>query len=377
MVVKKAWIPSEGTFSVGQSNDPVDPTDGQLSHSDVPPSQAPKAGNAGDDAPKTYHELLDEHAELENYLNIATLANLAKIHKSDEGWKATGDPTEIAIQVFAARFNWQRERFTTGESPTWEQIAEFPFDSTVKKMSVIFKSADKTMVFSKGAVERVIQSCPFVQMESGAAPVELTASVQSEILANMEALAAQGLRVLALAHKEWHGADGKSAQEDREAVEKDLVFQGLIGLYDPPRPESEGAVKECLQAGITVHMLTGDHPGTARAIASQVGILPPNIGDLSKSMVDAMVMTASQFDRLTEDELDALPVLPLVIARCSPETKVRMIDALHRRGCFAAMTGDGVNDVRIRHPSLFVLICLPPALQAALDPQESMLTTSL
>ncbi|KAJ5042145.1 uncharacterized protein L3040_004702 [Drepanopeziza brunnea f. sp. 'multigermtubi'] len=354
MVVKKAWIPSRGTFSVGQSNDPVDPTDAQLSYSPIPPSQSvPSVPGefvpgekkpVDDDTPKTYQELLDEHPELEGYLNIATLANLAKVHKSDEGWKATGDPTEIAIQVFAARFNWQRERFTTGESPKWEQIAEFPFDSTVKKMSVIFKSAEKAMVFSKGAVERVIQSCPLIQRDSGAEPVELTEEIQSEILANMGALASQGLRVLALANKEWHGPMGKNEQENREEVETDLIFQGLIGIYDPPRPESEGAVKECHQAGIVVHMLTGDHPGTASAIARQVGILPANIGDLSKKMVDAMVMTASQFDKLSDEEIDDLPVLPLVIARCSPDTKVRMIDALHRRDCFAAMTGDGVND---------------------------------
>lgn len=91
-------------------------------------------------------------------------------------------------------------------------------------------------------------------------------------------------------------------------------------------------------------MVTGDHPGTARAIAAQVGIIPANMDSLAKDVADAMVMTASQFDKLTDEEIDALPTLPAVIARCAPNTKVRMIDALHRRGRFAAMTGDGVND---------------------------------
>lgn len=91
-------------------------------------------------------------------------------------------------------------------------------------------------------------------------------------------------------------------------------------------------------------MLTGDHPGTARAIASDVGILPSRMNDMSKDVTDAMVMTASQFDKLSDEEIDALPVLPLVVARCAPNTKVRMIEALHRRKKFAAMTGDGVND---------------------------------
>merc|ERR1712032_1156674 len=93
-----------------------------------------------------------------------------------------------------------------------------------------------------------------------------------------------------------------------------------------------------------VHMLTGDHPGTARAIAGEVGILPSNMSTLPKDVTDAMVMTASEFDKLSDEEIDNLPLLPLVIARCAPITKVRMIEALHRRKAFAAMTGDGVND---------------------------------
>merc|ERR1711964_116246 len=135
----------------------------------------------------------------------------------------------------------------------------------------------------------------------------------SEILANMEALAAQGLRVLALASKEWHDATNpreKNEQAPREDVEKELIFQGLVGLYDPLRPESKGAVQECHEAGIVVHMLTGDHPGTARAIALQVGILPADMQSLAKRVTDSMVMTASQFDKLSDDDIDNLPVLP-------------------------------------------------------------------
>jgi len=123
-----------------------------------------------------------------------------------------------------------------------------------------------------------------------------------------------------------------------------MVFHGLIGLYDPPRPETAGAVKECHRAGINVHMLTGDHPQTARSIAVEVGIIPKNIHTLPPDVISSMVMTASQFDRLSNAEIDSLPVLPLVIARCAPDSKVRMVDALHRRKKFVAMTGDGVND---------------------------------
>lgn len=119
---------------------------------------------------------------------------------------------------------------------------------------------------------------------------------------------------------------------------------GLAGLYDPPREETKGAVRQCTEAGIQVHMLTGDHPGTASAIAREVGIVPKDFGTLPADVARSMVKTAAEFDALTEEEIDALPALPFVIARCAPHTKVRMIDALHRRNRYAAMTGDGVND---------------------------------
>ncbi len=346
MVAKRAWIPAKGTYSVGALTDPFDPTVGTLSHDPSPPSNIEVKSEVveKEGSGTSYRELMRENPLLESFLNGASLANLAHVHKSQDGWVARGDPTEIAIQVFASRFDWNRERLVKEQS--WGQVAEYPFDSDVKKMSVIFSRTglDKKFVFTKGAVERVIDSCDLVQWEEGSNPTEMTESICNRILENMEALAAQGLRVLAFATKEISGTTGSDPEYNREEVEAGLIFQGLIGLYDPPRVESAGAVKECHQAGISVHMLTGDHPGTARAIAIQVGILPSNSGAIAKDVADAMVMTASQFDKLTDEKIDELPVLPLVIARCSPNTKVRMIEALHRRKYFAAMTGDGVND---------------------------------
>lgn len=346
MVAKRAWIPCVGTYAVGTSNNPVDPTQGDLSHTEKPPTAIRVENeNTDEKGGKSYEDLLDNNAPLKDYLNVASLANLAHVHKTEDGWKARGDPTEIAIQVFVSRFNWNRERL--GREESWSQVAEFPFDSDVKKMSVIFanKNTSKNMVFTKGAVERIIGSCNLVRLEKGAELTEMTEDFRSTILENMEALAGQGLRVLALASKEYKGeTGGDDTAYDRAAIESELTFQGLIGLYDPPRVESAGAVKECHQAGITVHMLTGDHPGTAKAIARQVGIVPSSDAAVARDVADAMVSTASAFDKMSDEEIDKLPVLPLVIARCSPTTKVRMIEALHRRDCFAAMTGDGVND---------------------------------
>ncbi|EAT82901.2 hypothetical protein SNOG_09636 [Parastagonospora nodorum SN15] len=345
MVAKKAWIPAKGTYSVGTSDEPHNPTIGSLSFTAKQPRHIDPDI---DEKTQTSEELIEENPHLVDYLKVASLANLANVHQTSEGqWNARGDPTEIAIQVFASRFNWNRLNFTTGDSPKWKQIAEFPFDSDVKKMSVIFEeiATSKKYVFTKGAVERVIYSCTSVFNGETEGATELDDDYREEILGNMEALAAGGLRVLALASKDFEGEPPAKGEEfDRNSLEQGLTFRGLVGLYDPPRPETAGSVRQCQKAGIEVHMLTGDHPGTARAIAAQVGILPSNMETLAKEVTDAMVMTASQFDKLSDDQIDNLPLLPLVIARCAPNTKVRMIDALHRRKAFAAMTGDGVND---------------------------------
>lgn len=348
MVAKRAWIPSIGTYSVGSSNNPLNPYEGDLSLIQEPPVKLNSESTGEATNPE---ELLKDNELLKSFLNVAAMANLAHLHKdSNHEWQARGEPTDIAIQVFASRFDWGVDRWTKGEKPAWIQKAEYPFDSSVKKMSVVFAKRSEgseklsQMIFTKGAVERVIDSCTSITWKDGAC-VPLDDEIRDEILQNMEALAKEGLRVLCLAGREHTPGDNASDEPlPREDIEKDLIFFGLIGLYDPPRPETAGAISQCYKAGISVHMVTGDHPGTARAIAAQVGIIPSNMDMIAKDIADAMVMTASEFDKLTEDEIDNLPTLPLVIARCAPNTKVRMIEALHRRGRYVAMTGDGVND---------------------------------
>ncbi|KAL4996890.1 hypothetical protein BDV10DRAFT_170965 [Aspergillus recurvatus] len=350
MVVKKAWIPSRGTYSVGSSNEPFNPTVGDVTFTPVSPvdfdeeKEGPVAENV--------EGLVEGNRALEDFLDVASMANLSHVFKSEEGdWRARGEPTEIAIEVFASRFNWNRDRWTKGSKAVWHQKAEFPFDSTVKKMSVIFSKVtaegEHSMVFTKGAVERIVDACTTAVWDnSSSSPVPLNDEMRSQIFQNMEELAKMGLRVLALAHRPYNEQSRllEGSDLNREEIEKNLCFLGLIGLYDPPRPETAGSIAACYRAGITVHMVTGDHPGTAKAIAQQVGILPADMSVLGADVAEAMVMTAAQFDRLSDEEIDDLPTLPLVIARCAPQTKVRMINALHRRGRFAAMTGDGVND---------------------------------
>lgn len=390
MVARAAWVPGMGTYTVETSDDPFNPTIGAISFDPRKPTDMylkNAQGGSGSSDRKVIDpaQLLQDSTggHLQEFLSVATLANLATIHKSDEGeeaWHARGDPTEIAIQVFAQRFARNRLDLVGDETKEWTEVAELPFDSDVKRMSVIMKEnrTGKDWVFTKGAVERVIETCTSYSTRNGEiASCEMTDEYREEILRNMEVFAGMGLRVLALASRQSDDNDKASpssgggedeVEVDRALVERDLVFRGLVGLYDPPRAESAPAVRSCHEAGISVHMLTGDHPDTAKAIAVEVGILPLQMGRLSADVAAAMVMTAGQFDALSDDEIDSLPVLPLVIARCAPSTKVRMIEALHRRGKFCAMvslpfqllfffssnfalnlrtyvqTGDGVND---------------------------------
>jgi potassium/sodium efflux P-type ATPase len=376
MVVRKAWLPARGTFSVSETNQPFNPTLGKVTRRDVQPKDE-KPADSGEDNEKQAieeeegEEVTDGQAgntrviqdkSFTNFLNVSSLCNVAKVFKDRETdeWIAHGDPTECAIQTWACRFGFGRgqltrmddkggERDEIKKHAPWKQISEYPFDSSIKRMAVTYhdKTNDKHYAFMKGAVERILDACTTVQMDKPLeeATEKLTEDYKEHVLSNMESLAAGGLRVLAMAMRSMSDDEVEQGTElDREDVEQNMTFLGLIGLYDPPRPETAGAVEVCKRAGIKVHMLTGDHPGTAKAIALDVGIVPRNTRDMSKAEADALVMTASQFDKLTDQQIDALPQLPLVIARCAPQTKVRMIQALHRRGRLCAMTGDGVND---------------------------------
>ncbi|KAF3360859.1 hypothetical protein VDGD_09836 [Verticillium dahliae] len=348
MVARGAWLPGKGTYTVENSTAPFDPTAGDIRHHPESPRRIDfkSGGDACGTIAKPEDMVKDSQNSLGDFLQVASLANLATVTQKEDRWDARGDPTEIAIQVFSTRFGWNRHERTAGEKAEWQDVAELPFDSDVKRMSVVMKhnGTGQLHAYTKGAVERVIQICTKYAPSDDGQLVPVTDEFREDILRNMEVFAGLGLRVLALASKPFESTLQKGDDVDRKLVECDLVFRGLIGLYDPPRPESAPAVRQCHEAGISVHMLTGDHPETAKAIAIEVGILPSRMERIARDVAAAMVMTASQFDGLSDEEVDRLPVLPLVVARCAPSTKVRMIEALHRRKRFVAMTGDGVND---------------------------------
>lgn len=385
MIVRKAWLPFSHTYTVRDSQSPNDPTKGRVTHSeskeqekvvdeapkrdydqersaavlkfDVPeeklqnkqPAKAPEAENEAEMTPR-----------LKAFLLSSALCNLATVRYDDEEakWQTTGEPTEIALQIFSHRFKLGKKSL---EGLGWKQLAEFPFDSSIKRMSVIYDipendetadiwSPENSLVFTKGAVERILDLCTHIGF--GEDRQELTDALKEDVLSQMNELASQGQRVLAIGCRDWNGkfttkqADVAQEKEDalRTEVEQGLTLLGLAGIYDPPRRETKPSIAECSSAGIKVHMLTGDHPETAKAIAKEVGIIPKNLGVLPDEVAKAVVQKATDFDKMTDAEIDAMPELPLVIARCAPDTKTRMIDALRRRNAFMAMTGDGVND---------------------------------
>ncbi|KAG0213482.1 Na+ ATPase [Mortierella sp. GBA30] len=288
-------------------------------------------------------------------LQAASLCNMAELrrtlHPETHGeWAAIGDPTEIALQVLVHKAGLAKPDLI---EQGFQLLAEFPFDSSVKRMSVIYQSPPTTdspgdhYIFTKGATERVLSCCS--AWREGEAEHSLAgekggdrAAFESMVSEKMNILAEKGLRVLTLAYRKFEVLPGVDVVHElsREEVESNMVFLGLVGIYDPPRAESRPAVLQCYEAGIRVHMLTGDHPSTAAAIAKEVAIIPEDVPIVN----NPLIMTAAQFDAMPDDEVDRLQELPRVVARCSPNTKVKMIAALHRRNLFASMTGDGVND---------------------------------
>lgn len=351
MITRKVWLPSVGVYTVEGAEDASDPTKGTVAFSpcgndlfstcteNTEPDCEKTACESGMDVPQ--HSQLP--SEFESFLQSTALCNLSTVryNSQEREWQSIGDPTEVALQVFAHRFGHGKK--TIIEKDEWHELAEYPFDSSIKRMSVIYTKADSdsAYIFTKGAVERVLELCTSVGPRQN--QQSMLEGRKQKVLEQMTTFADQGLRVIAIAQRVLN-KHRPGLELSREDAETGLTLLGLAGLYDPPRLETKDAVKECTTAGIKVHMLTGDHPSTASAIAKEVGILPNNMGSVSAEVASSLVKTAAEFDGMTDTQIDDLPVLPLVIARCAPSTKTRMIAALHRRNAFAAMTGDGVND---------------------------------
>ncbi len=253
------------------------------------------------------------------------------------GMRMVGDPTEGSLVVAAAKAGFDRGRLER----SLPRVAEVPFDAVRKRMSTIHEprgreaegllaAGGRRVTVVKGAPDLVLALCTGVLARDGARP--LSENDRRTILEANSAMAKEALRVLAVAMREV--PEGAANLADAETVERDLVFVGLAGMIDPARVEVAPAIAKARGAGIRTAMVTGDYPDTARAIASQIGLLRPG----------SEVITGAQIEAMSDDDLERRVDNTDVFARVSPEHKVRIVEALRRRGEVVAMTGDGVND---------------------------------
>jgi magnesium-transporting ATPase (P-type) len=214
------------------------------------------------------------------------------------------------------------------EFPPSRRLSEIPFDAERMRQSIVRETPDGAVLYCKGAPESVLPGCRQILHDGRIEPLD--GQLRQTIVEAQDTMAENGLRLLAFAMRRLPGNDLYGR------LEEDMIFLGLVGLEDPPRPEVPGAIRKCHEAGIKVIMVTGDHPHTAVAIAREIGLVQSR---------DPTIVGGDQLRKLLENELDRVIKSPEVIfARVAPDQKMRIVDALKRGQHIVAVTGDGVND---------------------------------
>lgn len=269
-------------------------------------------------------------SEVLRVLGAAQRANNAAVREHDGLWTVHGDPTEGALIVAAHK----AEIPDIATATRFTRVAEVPFSSQRKLMSTVHldaKKPDTLLASIKGAPGVVLALCSHELV--GDEPRPLSPERRTAILASNTGLAAASLRTLAVASRSLPRGKPESEPELDERIEKDLLFLGLIGMMDPPRPEARDAVARAQRAGIRPLMITGDHAATASAISLELGISS-----------DGRVVSGTELEKMSDEALDSTVKEVSVYARVNPEHKLRIVKALQRGGATVAMTGDGVND---------------------------------
>lgn len=266
---------------------------------------------------------------MKELLQAGILCNNAVLEDeaSTKGSMICGDPTEGALLVAAVKLGISPKKL----QDTFKRLGEIPFSSERKRMSVwVNDGQNKLKLVVKGAADVILERCSAALSPDGIIP--LTPQLRREIRQKVDEWGADALRVLAFALREAKSGEiNSSSQKDPE---QGLVFLGLMGMTDPPRPESQRAVEKSRRAGIQVKMITGDYPKTAAAIAKQIGLLRPN----------GKIITGAELDNLSDQQLAKIVKDVDIFARVSPNHKLRVVKALKQKGEIVAMTGDGVND---------------------------------
>jgi P-type Ca2+ transporter type 2C len=280
-------------------------------------------------ATRSNHDNPLETAEVQTLLMAGLLCNDGILQQNDQGqWTLMGDPTEGSLLPLAAKAGYNQEAWRS----RMPRVSEIPFSSERKRMSVVCRMPGEVAnsghtLFTKGSAEMILELCTVVQ--SNDQRQALTPDHRQQILAQVEQMASQGLRVLGLAYRLIG-----DLPKPLESAEADLTWLGLVGILDAPRPEVRDAVARCRAAGIRPVMITGDHQLTARAIATDLGI----------AEAGAKVLDGKALSLMDAEELGNVVDEVSIYARVAPEHKLRIVEALQKRGRFVAMTGDGVND---------------------------------
>jgi Ca2+-transporting ATPase len=244
---------------------------------------------------------------------IGLVCNDAAIYQKQGDWKISGDPTEAALLVSAAK---------AGVKSSLNRIAELTFNSTRKKMSVLIKKEDSLYTYTKGAPDQVLKDCSHILINNKVEAI--TADTRQQIMAQVDHYSSQALRVLAFAYK--------PTASNKDFTEEQLVFVGLQAMLDPPRKDVLQSIQKTKQAGIRVIMITGDYLQTAKAIGDKIGI-------------QGSCITGAELEQMSETQIQqALVKNTNIFARTIPEHKQKIISALQNLGLIVAMTGDGVND---------------------------------
>jgi Ca2+-transporting ATPase len=300
----------------------------------LPPGQVPS-------------QLISDRPGLVLLLAGGGLCNDAELKPDNAGnLRALGDPTEGAMVVAAAGFGIDKPDLDR----QFRRVAELPFDSVRKRMTTVHEVAEAGsgvlfavrqllidaagahpsgfVAFSKGAVDSLLEVCDRVWIDGRIEP--LNGRWREKVMAAQDELAGSGMRVLGVA---FRLLDSRPSNEMLDGTERELIFVGMIGMIDPPRPEVTQAVERCKTAGIRPIMITGDHPLTAMHIAQKLGI-----------SADGAALTGRDLARMSQAELETAVEKVSVYARVSPEHKLQIVRALQDKGHIAAMTGDGVND---------------------------------
>jgi len=243
-------------------------------------------------------------------LKISKMCN-DSILKDGAHWNVIGDPTEGALKVLAKKARIEDD---------YRRIKEIPFSSERKIMTTIHEYEGDYFAYSKGAPEFMLKYCNKIYPNKS-----LSNKEKDKIMRIIHGLADDGLRVLGFAYKKI------GSKYSIPSVENEMTFVGLAAMMDPPRKETKNAIKLCKEAGIKIIMLTGDHPITAKSVASQIGL-------------KGNVITGDRLDSLTEEELESIIEEDTIFARVSPQHKLRIVEALKSKKHIVAVTGDGVND---------------------------------